>query len=73
MFISPQKERQTVYEWRKLSTVTTLPGSGLPVKMTVRAQCIMLNEVKKNPRVSAKDFRKSLTHATASGISLKGL
>uniref|UniRef100_A0AAR2KU26 Uncharacterized protein n=1 Tax=Pygocentrus nattereri TaxID=42514 RepID=A0AAR2KU26_PYGNA len=31
--------------------------------MNARAQCRMLNEVKKNPRVSAKDFQKSLGHA----------
>uniref|UniRef100_A0A8C5WF56 Transposase n=1 Tax=Leptobrachium leishanense TaxID=445787 RepID=A0A8C5WF56_9ANUR len=55
--------RQTVYKWRKFSTVATLPRRGLPVKMTARAQCRMLNEVKKNPRVSAKDLQKSLAHA----------
>ena len=34
--------------------------------MTARAQHIMLNEVKKNPRVSAKDLQKSLEHANIS-------
>ena len=34
--------------------------------MTARAQCRMLNEVKKNPRVSAKDLQKSLEHANIS-------
>ena len=34
--------------------------------MTARAQRIMLNEVKKNPRVSAKDFQKSLEHSKIS-------
>uniref|UniRef100_A0A8C5QE70 Transposase n=1 Tax=Leptobrachium leishanense TaxID=445787 RepID=A0A8C5QE70_9ANUR len=55
--------RQTVYKWRKFSTVATLPRHGRPVKMTARAQRRMLNEVKKNPRVSAKDLQKSLAHA----------
>ena len=34
--------------------------------MTARAQRRMLNEVKKNPRVSAKDLQKSLDHANIS-------
>jgi transposase len=46
--------RQNVYKWRKFCTVATLPRSGFPAKMTARAHHIMLNEVKKNPRVSAK-------------------
>ena len=50
-------------KWTKFSTVATLPGSGRPAKMTARAQRRMLNEVKKNPRVSAKDLQKSLEHA----------
>ncbi|KAJ4936658.1 hypothetical protein JOQ06_001245 [Pogonophryne albipinna] len=40
--------------------------SGRPVKMTARAQRRMLNEVKKNPRVSARDLKKSLAHANIS-------
>uniref|UniRef100_A0AAQ6IF44 Transposase Tc1-like domain-containing protein n=1 Tax=Anabas testudineus TaxID=64144 RepID=A0AAQ6IF44_ANATE len=55
--------RQTVYKWRKFSTVATLPRRGRPVKMTARAQHRMLNEVKKNLRVSAKELQKSLAHA----------
>ena len=47
--------RQIVYTLRKFSTVATLPRSGHPAKMTTRSQRRMLNEVKKNPRVSAKD------------------
>uniref|UniRef100_A0A8C5Q5G5 Transposase n=1 Tax=Leptobrachium leishanense TaxID=445787 RepID=A0A8C5Q5G5_9ANUR len=54
--------RQTVYKWRKF-TVAALPRRGRPVKMTARAQRRMLNEVKKNPRVSDKDLQKSLAHA----------
>ncbi|CDQ72897.1 unnamed protein product [Oncorhynchus mykiss] len=34
--------------------------------MTARAQCRMVNEAKKNPRVSAKDLQKSLEHANIS-------
>uniref|UniRef100_A0A3B3R2T1 Tc1-like transposase DDE domain-containing protein n=1 Tax=Paramormyrops kingsleyae TaxID=1676925 RepID=A0A3B3R2T1_9TELE len=56
--------RQTVYKWKKFSTVATLPRRGHPVKMTARAQRRMLNEVKKNPRVSAKGLQKSLAHAS---------
>ena len=55
--------RQIVYKWRKFSTAATLPRSGRPVKMTARAQHRLLNEVKKNPRVSAKDLQKSLAYA----------
>ena len=58
--------RYIVYKWRKFSTVATLPRTGPPAKMTARAQCRMLNEVKKNPRVSAKDLQKSLEHANIS-------
>ena len=58
--------RQIVYKWRKFSTVATLPRSGHPAKMTARAQLRMLNEVKKNPRVSAKDLQTSLEHANIS-------
>ena len=58
--------RQIVYKWRKFSTVATLLRSGHPAKMTARAQRRMLNEVKKNPRVSAKDLQKSLEHANMS-------
>ena len=46
-------------KWRKFSTVATLTRSGRPAKMTARAQHRMLNEVKKNPRVSAEDLQKS--------------
>ena len=53
--------RQVVYKWRKFSTVANLPRSDCPAKMTARAQRRMLNEVKKNPRVSVKDLQKSLT------------
>ncbi|KAJ4933683.1 hypothetical protein JOQ06_030507 [Pogonophryne albipinna] len=34
--------------------------------MTARAQRRMLNEVKKNPRMSARDLKKSLAHANIS-------
>ena len=63
LVVNQSKVRQIVYKWRKLSTAATLPRSGRPVKMTVRAQRRLFNEVKKNPRVSAKDFQKSLAYA----------
>ena len=50
--------RQILCKLRKFFTVATLPRSGHPAKMTGRAQCRMLTEVKKNPRVSAKDLQK---------------
>lgn len=56
--------RQFVHKWRKFSTVAVLPRRGHPLKMTAIAQRRMLNEVKKNPSVSAKDLQKSLAHAT---------
>ena len=58
--------RQIVYKWRKFSTLATLPRSGHPAKMTARAQCRMLNEVKRNPRVSAIDLQTSQEHANIS-------
>ena len=58
--------RQIVYNRRKFSTVATLPRTGRPAKMTTRAQHIMLNEVKQNPTVSAKDLHKSLEHVNIS-------
>ena len=58
--------RQIVYTWRKFSTVATLLKNGHPAKMTARAQRRMLNEVKKNPRVLAKDLHKSLEHVNVS-------
>ena len=57
---------QIVYKWRKFSTGATLPRSGRTAKVTARAQRRILNEVKKNPRVSAKDLQKSLEHANIS-------
>ena len=51
---------------RNFNTVATLPRSGRLAKMTARAQCRMLNEVKKNPRVSAIDLQKSLELANIS-------
>ena len=58
--------RQNVDKWRKFSTVATLPKSVRSAKMTARAQRRMVNEVKNNPRVSAKDLQKSLDHANIS-------
>uniref|UniRef100_A0AAR2K185 Transposase Tc1-like domain-containing protein n=1 Tax=Pygocentrus nattereri TaxID=42514 RepID=A0AAR2K185_PYGNA len=55
--------RQTIYKWRQFGTVATLPRSGRPVKMTPRAQRRHINEVKKQPRVTAKDFKAALMQA----------
>lgn len=39
--------RQIIYKWRMFGTVTSLPWSGRPAKMTPRVQCRILREVKK--------------------------
>jgi hypothetical protein len=56
--------RQIIYKWREFSNDATLPRSGrrgCPAKITARAQRRMLNEVKKNLRVSAKDLIKEIS------------
>jgi transposase len=63
--------KQSVYTWRKFCTVATLPRSGRPAKMTARAQRRMLSEVKKNPRVSAKDDRNLWNMLTSLLTSLR--
>ncbi|KAG2456550.1 TCB1 transposase, partial [Polypterus senegalus] len=57
---------QVIYKWRQFGIVATPPRSGRPAKMTPRAQCKVSNEVKKNPRVTAKDLKKSLELANIS-------
>uniref|UniRef100_A0A8C9X1V4 Transposase Tc1-like domain-containing protein n=1 Tax=Sander lucioperca TaxID=283035 RepID=A0A8C9X1V4_SANLU len=47
-------------------TVATLPRSGHPVKMTPRAQRRLINEVKKQSRMTAKDLKASLELASIS-------
>ena len=51
---------------RKFSSLATLNSAGNNSMMTEGAMRRMLNEVKKNPRVSAKDLQKSLEHANIS-------
>ena len=63
---SQSKVRQILNKLRDFSTIATLPRSGRPAKMTARSQRRMLNAVKKNPRVSAKDLQKSLENANIS-------
>ena len=63
LYKSQSTVRQIVYNF---STVAALPRSGHPAKITARAQRRMLNEVKKNPRVSAQDLQKSLEHGNIS-------
>lgn len=41
--------REIVYKWREFGTVTSLPRSGHPPKMTTRVQRRILREVKKEP------------------------
>ena len=55
--------RQTIYKWGQFGTVATLARSRRPVKMTPRAQRRLINEVKKQPRVTAKDLKASLVQA----------
>lgn len=55
-----------MHKWRQFGTVVTLPRSDRPAKVTLRAQRIIISEVKKDPRVSAEDLRKSLERANIS-------
>lgn len=57
--------REIVYKWREFGTVASLPRSGRSPKMTT-SQRTILREVKKNPRVSAKDLQKSLAQSNIS-------
>ena len=57
--------RQIVYESEESSGLL-LHSLGVAVLQAARAQRRMLNEVKKNPRVSAKDLQKSLEPANIS-------
>ncbi|XP_018424883.1 PREDICTED: uncharacterized protein LOC108797728 [Nanorana parkeri] len=52
--------RQIVYKWKKFSTVTTLPRSGRPTKISARARRTILKHMTENPRVTAKDLKASL-------------
>uniref|UniRef100_A0A3B4TNE5 Uncharacterized protein n=1 Tax=Seriola dumerili TaxID=41447 RepID=A0A3B4TNE5_SERDU len=52
--------RQTIYKWRHFGNVATLPRSGRPVRMTPRPQRRLINEVKKQPRMTTKDLKASL-------------
>uniref|UniRef100_A0A8C4TBF5 Transposase n=1 Tax=Erpetoichthys calabaricus TaxID=27687 RepID=A0A8C4TBF5_ERPCA len=55
--------RQTVYKWRKFKTIVTLPRRGRPTKITPRARCVIVGEVTKDPRVTSKQLKASLTLA----------
>ena len=58
--------RQIIYKWREFKTVATLPRGGRPTKMTAKAQRRLVSEVRRNPRVSAKDLQQSLARANIS-------
>ena len=58
--------RQIIYKWREFKTVATLPRGGRLTKMTAKAQRRLVSEVRRNPRVSAKDLQQSLAHANIS-------
>lgn len=58
--------RQILYKWREHGTVATLPRSGRPAKMTPKARRRILNEVKKNPGITAKGLKESLEVANIS-------
>ena len=55
--------RQIVYKWRKFKTIVTLPRSGRPTKITPRARRVIVGEVTKDPRVTSKQLKASLTLA----------
>uniref|UniRef100_A0A8C5M4E7 Sleeping Beauty transposase HTH domain-containing protein n=1 Tax=Leptobrachium leishanense TaxID=445787 RepID=A0A8C5M4E7_9ANUR len=44
--------RQTVYKWRKFSTVATLPRSGSLVNLSYHGRRPLVREVTKNPMVT---------------------
>lgn len=52
--------------YKSISLSLDVHWSGRPEKITAKTQHRMLNEVKKNPQVSAKDLHKSLAHANIS-------
>uniref|UniRef100_A0AAR2LFJ0 Transposase Tc1-like domain-containing protein n=1 Tax=Pygocentrus nattereri TaxID=42514 RepID=A0AAR2LFJ0_PYGNA len=55
--------RQIVYKWRKFKTIVSLPRSGRPTKNTPRARRVIVGEVTKDPRVTSKQLKASLTLA----------
>ncbi len=52
--------RAIIHKWRKLGTVVNLPGSGLPTKITPRAQRRLIQMVIKEPRTTSKELQASL-------------
>lgn len=58
--------RQIIYKWREFNTVATLPRRGRPAKISPRAQRRIINEVRRNPRASAKDLQTSLARTNIS-------
>ncbi len=52
--------RAIIHKWRKLGTVLNLPRSGLPIKITPRAQRRLIQEVIKEPRTTSKELQASL-------------
>lgn len=58
--------RPKIHKGRKGSTVAILARHGPPVKTAARAQYRMLNEVTKNPLVSARDLQDSLAQGNIS-------
>lgn len=57
--------RQTIYKWRKYSTIAALPAqvwSSCHDGLRVHGRRLLI-EVKKNQRMSSKDLQKSLAHA----------
>ncbi len=55
--------RQIVYKWRKLRTTVTLPRSGWPTIITLKARLVIVHEVAKKPRVTSKQLKVFITLA----------
>ncbi len=55
--------RQIVYKWRKFKTTVTLPRSGPPTKITLKARRVIVREVAKDLRVTSKQLKAFLTLA----------
>ncbi len=54
--------RQLVYKWRKFNTVVIIPKSGWSIKITPKAKHAIVHEVAKEPMVTSKQLKASLSH-----------
>lgn len=67
MVLKAYKGYRSISVHTEFSTVDVLSKSGRPAKMSARAQLRMLSDVKKIPKVSAKDLQKTLNKNSIHG------